>query len=43
MRMSPGNERIIIVSEDGFDKRHRKPSKKPKKTPAMVSVRSKLL
>ncbi len=40
--MSPGNERIIIVSVDGFAKRTRKPSNKPKKTPAMVNVRSKL-
>ncbi len=41
--MSPGNERIIIVSVDGLDKRHRNPSNKPKKTHAMVNVRSKLL
>ncbi len=41
--MSPGNERIIIVSADGFDKRQRNPSNKPKNTPAMVNVRSKLL
>jgi hypothetical protein len=27
---------------DGFAKRTRKPSNKPKKTPAMVNVRSKL-
>ncbi len=40
--MSPGNERIIIVSVDGFDKRNKNPSNKPKKTPAMVNVRSKL-
>ncbi len=42
IRMSPGNERIIIVSVDGFDKRTRKPSKKPKNTPAMVNVKSRL-
>ncbi len=40
--MSPGNERIIIVSVDGFDKRHKNPNNKPKNTPAMVNVRSKL-
>ncbi len=40
--MSPGNERIIIVSVDGCDKRITKPSKKPKNTPAMVNVKSKL-
>ena len=40
--MSPGNERIIIVSVDGFFKRNRNPSNKPMKTPAMVNVRSRL-
>ncbi len=42
IRISPGNERIIIVSVDGFFKRNRNPSNKPKKTPAMVNVRSRL-
>ena len=42
IRMSPGNERIIIVSADGFVKRHRNPSNKPKKTPAMVNVSRRL-
>ncbi len=42
IRMSPGNERIIIVSEDGFDKRQRNPNNNPKKTPAIVNVRSRL-
>lgn len=40
--MSPGKERIIMVSEDGFDKRQRNPSNRPKKTPAMVNVSRRL-
>jgi hypothetical protein len=42
IRMSPGNERIIIVSVDGCDKRITKPSIKPKNTQRMVNARSKL-
>lgn len=42
MRMSPGNERIMIVSADGLDKRQRNPSKKPRKTPAIVNVSRRL-
>ena len=43
IRISPGNERIIIVSEDGSVRRIRKPSRKPRNTPAIVNVRSRLL
>ena len=42
IRMSPGNERIIIVSVDGLDIRTTKPSMKPKNTPAIVNVKSRL-
>ena len=42
IRMSPGNERIMIVSVDGLVKRQRNPSKRPRKTPAMVNVRRRL-
>jgi len=42
MSRSPGNERIMIVSVDGFDMRTRKPSRNPKNTPAMVNVSKRL-
>lgn len=39
---SPGNERIIIVSVDGFDKRTVNPRIKPQSTPTIVNVRRRL-
>lgn len=43
IRISPGNESIMMVSGDGFVKRHKNPSNNPRKTKAMVNARSKLL